>query len=639
MIEISNAVAISVEDLEMAYGDQTILDHATLTIHEGERIGLVGQNGCGKSTFMKILAKVEEADNGDIKRKKGLRTGYLSQEFTLDETLSVYENILHGVSHITEMIREYESLPHDSDKAHKLESAINQADGWNLDYKIDTLISALKCPEKNIEVKKLSGGEKRRVALAKVLISHPDLIMLDEPTNHLDTISIEWLEDYMQSYRGACLFVTHDRYFLDRISTRIIELSRGTFQSFKGNYGDYLRSKGEQLEREGIADHKRQKFLKRELEWVRRGPKARTTKAQFRVNRYYDLAAQQPPEQQLDVDLVIPPAKRMGNRVVDLANATMSYDGRVLFKDLSFEFEPGAKIGIIGPNGVGKSTLLKTFIGDIHPREGKVVISQNTEFNYIDQERLTLNDEKTVVEEIGEGYDFVMLGDEKISIWGYLKRFLFADERIRTKVGLLSGGERARLLLAKILKRGGNFIILDEPTNDLDLSTLRLLEDALIGFKGCVLLVSHDRYFLNRVCTGILSFEDEGQVIYSVGNYDYYMSKRAELLAEGSESTGSESDTPDTRAPGKSDVRKLKWKEERELESMEENIAAVEKKVEELGALFTNPNFFKESHEKAREAQDALVAAQSRRDRLYARWEVLEAIQNGEIAAGDRAGG
>ena len=627
MAEVLGAVSITADELEMAYGEQIILDKATLTIHEGERVGLVGRNGCGKSTFMKLLCGEEVADGGNVNRKKGLRIGYLPQEFTLDENVNVYDNILQGVEHITSMIAEYESLPHDSNKAHDLEEAITHCDGWSLDYKIETVMTALKAPDKDSAITNLSGGEKRRVALAKALISEPDLIILDEPTNHLDTESIEWLEGYMNSYNGACLFVTHDRYFLDRISSRIVELNRGVFQSYKGNYSNYLIAKAEQSEREGVSEHKRQRFLKKELEWVRRSPKARSTKSQSRVDRFNDVASQSAPEADLNVDLIIPPAARLGNRVVDLVDTSMSFGDKVLFKNLNLEFQPGAKIGIVGPNGVGKSTLIKLILGQLNPVEGKVEISQNTKFNYIDQERLTLNDDNTVVEEIGEGYDFIMLGEERISIWGYLKRFMFSDERIRTKVGRLSGGERARLLLAKVLKRGGNFIVLDEPTNDLDLSTLRLLEDALVGFGGCVLLVSHDRYFLNRVCTGILAFEDNS-VEYSVGNYDYYMAKQAELRAAKVEEQKIKNDT---RKRDNNSGRKLKWKEEQELDSIEDKIMTLEDKIEAAQAHFMNPDFFKEPADVVRVAQEKVDALEVKKNVMYARWEELEAIKNGEV--------
>lgn len=629
MAEEYGAVAITVENLSKCYGQQIILDKAALTIHEGEKIGLVGANGCGKSTFMKIITGHEDADSGDIVRKKDLLTGYLPQEFTLDEKLSVYENILSGARHITDMLKEYESLPHDSNKAHDLEIKIGHVDGWNLDNKIENVMTKLKCPDRNAVASILSGGEKRRVALARALIAEPDLLVLDEPTNHLDTDSIDWVEQFMREYRGACVFVTHDRYFLDNVTTKIVELFRGTFKSYRGNYSNYLREKSEQLERDDIAEDKRQKFMKKELEWVRRGPKARTTKAQYRVNRYYEMSSQKGPEKEMKMDLIIPPALRLSNQVVKLDNVSMSFENKTLFSDLTLDIEPGSKIGIIGPNGSGKTTLLKVILGMVQPSSGKVSISHNTAFNYIDQERLLVDNDKSVIEEIGEGYDFVMLGDEKVSVWTYLKRFLFADDRIRTKVGQLSGGERARLLLAKILKRGGNFIVLDEPTNDLDLSTLRLLEDALIDFEGCVLLVSHDRYFLNRVCTGILAFEGDGTLNYHVGDYDYYMSKRAEFYNSRNESVKNR--TESFQVKEKTKVRKLKFKEQQELDNIEGKIVKADAEIESLQAAMMSPDFYKEQASKAKEVQEKIRKTEAMRDNLYKRWEELEAIKNGKV--------
>lgn len=635
MPEIFRAVAVATENLEMAYGEQLILDKANLTIHDGDRIGLVGDNGCGKSTFMKILAGIEVPNNGEITRRKGLKTGYLPQEFVLNENTSVYDNIMDSVKFITDLIAEYESLPHDSGKSHQLENEINHLGGWNLDCEIDTIMTRLKCPDKKNIVSQLSGGEKRRVALAKALISKPELLILDEPTNHLDTESIDWLEEFMRDYRGACIFVTHDRYFLDRITTRIVELSRGVFTSYKGNYSNYLKEKAERLDREELLEGKRQSFLRKELDWVRRSPKARTTKAQYRVDRYNEVAAQAAPEKTLDVELIIPPAARMGNRVVSLDDVGVSFGDRTLFEHLSLEIQPASRIGIVGSNGVGKTTLLKTILGINPPTTGSVEISSNTQFNYIDQERLFLNDENTVVEEIGEGSNYIILGMDKITVWGYLKRFLFADERIGTKVGQLSGGERARLLLAKILKRGGNFIVLDEPTNDLDLSTLRVLEDALLSFAGCVLVVSHDRYFLNRICTGIIAFEKNGGLKYNLGNYDDYMSQQARCVSEKPKETQVKKDKASTLnvspSPDPSMPRKLKWKEQRELDEMEENIMKIESKIEELHSWFSSPDFFKESPQKIKDSQAELDESEIRLNQLYARWDELESIKNGTL--------
>jgi len=624
MPEYPGAVAIAVENLSIAYGDRKVLNEASLTIHEGERCGLVGLNGCGKSTFMKILACAEEADSGRITRKKGLRTAYLPQEFTLNDSITVRENIRLGASQAFLAMTEYETLPHDSDRAHILENEIRSLDGWNLENRIDTVMTMLRCPPGDAIAGTLSGGEKRRTALAEAIIASPDLLLLDEPTNHLDADSIEWLEKYILSYRGACLFVTHDRYFLDRVTTGIVELNAGNFHSYRGHYSDYLREKAEQIERDDTAEAKRQKFLKKELEWVRRGPKARTTKAQYRVNRYYEMASEEKTEKEPGLELIIPPPARLSKQAVVLNDIAVSLGNRILFDRLSLEITPGAKIGIIGANGTGKTTLLKTILGIIQPSAGTVDISPGVRFNYIDQERILLDDTKNILEEVGEGYEHVMLGEEKISVWSYLRRFLFPDDRIRTKVGSLSGGERARLILAKILKRGGNFIVLDEPTNDLDLSTLRLLEDALISFNGCVLLVSHDRYFLNRVCEGIFSFEKDGKLRYYHGNYDYCISKRAELAAYEEEK---KTERPETSPREKAKPRKLKWKEQQELDAMEQSIMDAETEIEELQAHFLRPDFFKESPDRVKEIQTKLDEAQLRKERLYVRWEELEAIK------------
>ena len=375
----------------------------------------------------------------------------------------------------------------------------------------------------------LSGGEKRRVALCRALLARPDFLILDEPTNHLDTGSIEWLEDFLARYSGTCLFVTHDRYFLDRIATRVVELSRGKFYSYDGNYTDYLLARAERQAVEEMQEHKRQKFLKRELEWVRKAPRARRTKSVDRVERYFEMAAQEAPEAELDVELIIPTPPKLANRIIELTDVSVELGGRTLFQHVNLNLAAGERLGVVGRNGLGKSSLLKVILQELPAASGVVEIGARTEINYVDQNRLLLDDAKTVWEEVGSGGEHVTLGEENITLRGYLRRFLFTEERINTKINQLSGGERSRVLLAKILKRGGNVLILDEPTNDLDLGTLRLLEEALVAFGGSVIVVSHDRYFLNRVCTAILAFEGEGRVAYSVGNYDYYLERRSAL--------------------------------------------------------------------------------------------------------------
>ncbi|MDB6154819.1 MAG: transporter, partial [Chthoniobacteraceae bacterium] len=413
---------------------------------------------------------------------------------------------------------------------------------------------------------------------------------------------------------------------LDRISTRIVELARGDFKSYEGNYSDYLVSKAEQQAVDEQQDHKREKFLKRELEWVRKRPRARRTKSVDRVERYFEMAAEEGPEAELDVELIIPPAPKLGNRVIELKEVGAAVGERVLFENLNLNLAAGERLGVVGRNGMGKSTLLKIILGEVAPLAGEVEIGPRTEINYVDQNRITLDETKTIYEEVGEGLEYVRLGEEDITLRGYLRRFLFSEDRIMTRIQLLSGGERSRVLLAKILKRGGNVLILDEPTNDLDLGTLRLLEEALIHFKGSVMVVSHDRYFLNRVCTAILAFEDDGGIDFHVGNYDRYLEKRAESVArEAALAKPVEAAAPIRAAAEK--PRKLKWKEERELEGMEANILIAEEEVSRLETLFAQADFYAAHGHEWHKYEAQLAAARHAVAKLYARWQELEKIR------------
>lgn len=614
---------INATDLTVRYNERLVLDGATLTLQDGDRLGLVGRNGCGKTTFLRILAGLQSPDTGEVTRRRDLVVSYLPQQGALDPARDVWVNIQAGAQALLDLIAEFEALPAVSPRHAELEQRIAALDGWTLDQRIATAMSRLNCPAGDCSLASLSGGERRRVALCRAIIAQPDLLLLDEPTNHLDPESIEWLAEFLTAFRGAFLVVTHDRYFLDRVVTRMVELAEGRFFSHDGNYTDYLLAKAERQAADAVLEHKRQMFLRRELEWVRRGPKARRTKAKDRLARYAEVAAQERAAPETEVELCIPPPPFLGNRVVELTNLGVTLGGRTLFRGVNFSFENGRRVGVAGRNGLGKTTLLRTILGQIPPSEGTVKTGPLTQFNYVDQDRMQLNEEHTPLEEISDGAEFVVFGAGRLSRRAYLKRFLFTDDRIVTPVKYLSGGERSRLLLARILKNGGNFLILDEPTNDLDLPTLRVLEEGLIAFPGVVLVVSHDRYFLNRVCTDILAFPGDGRIHHSVGDYDYYVEKRQRALAAAARPPVTRTELPPATPP-RTKPRKLSFKEARELEGMETQILAVEEEIARIEALFVAPNFHRTYGPQTNQLKDDLAATKDRLAALYARWEELE---------------
>jgi ATP-binding cassette subfamily F protein uup len=540
----------------------------------------------------------------------------------------VYENIVEGAHDVIDILREYEGLPPNSEKRHMLEEQILHRDGWNLENRIETAMHSLNVPDKQRAIDTLSGGEKRRVALCKAIISRPDFIILDEPTNHLDTQSIEWIEEYLENYSGACLFVTHDRYFLDSIANRIVELVNGECYSHDGNYDDFLLDKAEREAQLETEERKRNSFLRRELAWVRRGARARRTKAKSRLNAYFEAVDQKGLEVESEVELIIPPAPGLGSTILNLKHIGMELGDKKLFESLDFNFDRKRKLGIIGRNGLGKTTLLRIVLGELNASTGSIVVGERTVFNYIDQSRLALNDENTVIQELGEGREWIMFGGERMKVWTYLRRFLFADDRMNTKVGKLSGGEHSRLLLAKVLKKGGNFLILDEPTNDLDLATLRLLEEALAAFDGCVIAVSHDRYFLNRVCNGILAFEGGGKVHFSEGDYNYYVEKRTARETEALAQHLLSGQLEKQETHQKPQTMKLKWKEAKELESIENDIMHAETEVTRIEAIFASPDFYEKRGDQTVPLTDELAAAKVLIERLYKRWHELEEIRS-----------
>ncbi len=630
---VNEGVLISAQELVLQVNDRALLDRATLAVCGGDRIGLVGRNGAGKSTFLRMLAGEAHPDGGEIVRRRDLIVGYLPQSFELDSTLTVYEAARGGAAHVLRLIDEFENLPGHTKRHDDLEERIIQLDGWTVDLRVRTALNQLGCPPDDRVIGTLSGGERRRTALARALVTQPELLILDEPTNHLDTESVEWITGFLGGYPGGLLVVTHDRHFLDEVATNIVELRNGVFERYEGNYSEYLGQRMEKLATEELVEHKRQMFLRREIEWVRRRPKAQTSKSQARLDRFHDADADAPPPTESEMELVIPPPPPLGNRVVELEGVGIELGGRRLFSDLSFGFAPKTRIGVTGRNGLGKTTLLRMVLGELAPAEGVVQIGSLTRFNYVDQGRLRVNEDRTVLEEVSDGTEWVQWGDQKLSLRGYLKRFLFTDERIMTQVRYLSGGERSRLLLARVLKRGGNFLVLDEPTNDLDLQTMRILEEALTFFPGCVLVVSHDRYFLNRVCTGIVAFEGEGRVVFSEGSYDYYLEKRRRAKSTGVAADARSYPAASSKAPGTTTpkvavkARKLNFKEQRELEGMEAAILELETGIAEQESRFLEPDFHRKHGGRVAELTVEIEAGKKKVAALYSRWAELDAFR------------
>jgi ABC transport system ATP-binding/permease protein len=626
---------ISATELLLAYGNQRILDGATLAVSPGEKVGLVGRNGSGKTSLLKILAGAEDADAGEVSRQRGLRIGYLPQEFELDPAKTVRENIEAGAADLIDWMRRYETGQGSEAELGELLHEIEDADGWHLEARIKAAASALSAPPLDARVGPLSGGEKRRVALCRALASQPDLLLLDEPTNHLDAESIQWLEEFLREFPGAVIFVTHDRYFLDAIATRVIELAEGRCFSHSGNYTAYLESKALRQQIADQTERRRQRFLRAELDWVRAGVRAQRSKARHRLDTFYQTAGLEAPPEEREMDLLIPPPPVMGNIIVNLENAGCKVgegsEERWLFRGLTLSLDAGQCTGVVGRNGVGKTTLLRVCMGELPLDEGVVTIGKKIVFNYIDQARMQLDGTRTVLAEVADGGETVLFGDQRLSARAYLKRFLFADERVKEQVDRLSGGERARLMLAKVLRRGGNMLVLDEPTNDLDLPSLRMLEEAIAGFDGSVLVVSHDRYFLDRICDQIVAFEENG-VFVQPGNYSYYLEKKKErdqrqkLISAPAEETV----LPGPEAAEKpSRPRKLSYKEQRELEGMEAAILAAESQVEQLEATLNDPGFYTTRAAEAPGLLAELETAKSEVAHLYARWHELDQIHLG----------
>jgi ATP-binding cassette ChvD family protein len=529
-----------------AHGDKVILDDVTLAFLPGAKIGVVGPNGAGKSTVLKIMAGLEQASNGDALLAPGASVGLLQQEPPLDETKTVRENVEDAVAEMRGYLARFEEVSAamgdpDADfdtllaEQGELMEKIEHGEGWELDSRIEQAMDALRCPPGDEQVTHLSGGERRRVALCKLLLEQPDLLLLDEPTNHLDAESVQWLEQHLSKYAGTILAVTHDRYFLDNVAQWILELDRGRAHPYEGNYSTYLEKKAERLKIEGKKDQKLQRRLLEELDWVRQNAKGRQAKSKARLQRYEEMAAEAEKTRKLDFEEIqIPPGPRLGNVVVEVSHLDKGFDGRVLVKDLSFSLPRGGIVGVIGPNGVGKTTLFKTIVGFEQPDSGEVKVGETVKISYVDQNRGGIEATKNVWQVVSDGLDYIKVGQVEMPSRAYVSAFGFKGPDQQKAAGVLSGGERNRLNLALTLKEGGNLLLLDEPTNDLDVETLGSLENALLEFPGCAVVISHDRWFLDRIATHILAWEgndsNPAQWYWYEGNFESYEKNKVERL-------------------------------------------------------------------------------------------------------------
>ena len=508
-------------------GGKKCFENIHLSFLPGVKIGVVGVNGAGKSTLMKIMAGLDKEFQGEAWSAEGAKVGYLPQEPELDETLTVRENVMLGVAQKKAILDRYNELAMNysdetAEEMAELQDKIDAENLWDLDSQIDVSLEALRCPPDDADVGSLSGGERRRVALCKLLLEAPEMLLLDEPTNHLDAETIAWLQKHLIDYNGTILIVTHDRYFLDDITGWILELDRGQGIPYEGNYSSWLEQKAKRLAQEAREDKSRQKTLERELDWMRQGQKARQAKQKARINAYNDLAGQSEREKIAKAQIVIPNGPRLGSKVIEVSNLQKAMGDKLLIENLSFSLPPGGIVGVIGPNGAGKSTLFKMLTQELPTDTGKISMGETVQLSYVDQSRDELKDNETVWEAISGGAEIIELGDAQINSRAYCSSFNFKGGDQQKKLSLLSGGERNRVHMARLLKEGGNVLLLDEPTNDLDVETLRALEDALVDFAGCAVVISHDRFFLDRICTHILSFEGDAHVEWFEGNFEDY---------------------------------------------------------------------------------------------------------------------
>lgn len=624
---------ITFRNIHVSFG-QPLLDGIGFSLEKGERVCLVGRNGAGKSTLLKLLTGDLIPDEGEIIDQEGLRIARLDQEVPLDATGSVFDVVAGGLGDTGELIRRFHDVSHrvashsDSTALAELEQcqhAIDAIGGWDLHRKVESLLSKLDLPV-DTDVESLSGGLKRRVLLARALVSEPDVLLLDEPTNHLDLAAILWLEEFLLGWPGTLIFITHDRMFLQRLATRIIELDRGKLFDWPGDYATYLKRKEEQLNAEAKAQSEFDKRLAQEEAWIREGIKARRTRNMGRVRRLLDMRQERAERRGRtgQVSMLLQQAEKSGRLVVEAENVRFDYGGQPIVRDFSTTILRGDKVGIIGPNGCGKTTLLRLMLGELQPTSGRIRLGTNLQIAYFDQYRAQLEEEKSVIDNVAQGSDRVSVNGRNVHAIGYLKDFLFTPERARQPVKSLSGGERNRLLLARLFTQPANLLVLDEPTNDLDADTLELLEELLTDYDGTVLLVSHDRAFLNNLVTSVLAFEGDGIVNDYVGGYDDWVRQRpAPRPAPAKPAV----EKPIPPKPVKEKLRKLSFKEQRELEALPQQIEALETEIASLNEAISRPEFYQQTKDTITGTQARLAELQQTVEAAYMRWEELEALR------------
>ena len=630
---------LTIENASLAFGHFALLDRASWVIEPGMHLGLIGRNGAGKSSLLKVLAGEYPPDDGVVWRQPGMKLGYVPQEPVLDPAHTVYEAVALGLGEASRLLLDYHVVTHkmgepeaDFDalmaQMQTLQTALEALDGWTLQARVETALSKLDLPE-DVLVGTLSGGLKKRVALARALVAEPDLLLLDEPTNHLDLSSIEWLEELIRNYAGGVVVITHDRRFLNNIAQQIIELDRGKLRSFEGDFSDYQRLKIEQLAIEAVEQAKFDKFLAQEEVWIRKGVQARRTRNEGRVRRLEQLRVVRSDRRNHlgQVNLNVDSGERSGKRVAELIQVSKSYGDRVLIRDFSGVIQRGDKIGLVGPNGIGKTTLIKLILGEIAPDSGEVKLGSNLSVAYFDQFRTQLDDEATVADTISQGGDYVEIGGERKHVISYLEDFLFAPERSRSPVKSLSGGERNRLLLARLFTRPANILVLDEPTNDLDIDTLELLEELLQDYPGTVLLVSHDRTFLDNIVTQVIAFEGDGFLREYVGGYEDWLTQRTKTNAV-------DVGTPRKAAPVKPVAAEpvksgsaLSWKEKQELDGLPATIQMLEIRQSQAMEQLADPDLYTAKAERVNELKSSLSHIEAELAAMLTRWEILEARQ------------